>query len=81
MARDTYYFASLEKTPTELVEVLEKFYGPTMNAVEAAQKNGKAEENTQTASGTIEHAEQEQDCRYVYTRHFHAHHCFRLTNR
>jgi ubiquinone/menaquinone biosynthesis C-methylase UbiE len=44
MIHDTYYFASPEKTPTQFVDLFEKFYGPTMNAVEAAQKDGKAEE-------------------------------------
>src|SRR5271156_2661967 len=44
MVRDTYYFASPEKTPEQFIELFEAFYGPTMNAVEAAQKNGKAEE-------------------------------------
>ena len=41
MVRDTYYFASPDKTPAEFIDLFEKFYGPTMNAVEAAQKNGK----------------------------------------
>src|SRR5262245_21975763 len=44
MVKDTYYFASPEKSPTQFIETFETFYGPTMNAVEAAQKNGKAEE-------------------------------------
>ncbi len=44
MVRDTYYFASPDKSPAEFIDLFEKFYGPTMNAVEAAQKNGKAEE-------------------------------------
>jgi len=44
MVQDTYYFASPEKSPAQFVDLFEKFYGPTMNAVEAAQKNGKAEE-------------------------------------
>ena len=44
MVKDTYYFASPEKSPTEFIESFETFYGPTMNAVDAAQKNGKAEE-------------------------------------
>jgi ubiquinone/menaquinone biosynthesis C-methylase UbiE len=42
--KDTYYFAHPGKTPTHFVELLEAFYGPTMNAVEAARNNGKAEE-------------------------------------
>jgi len=44
MARDTYYFASPEKSPAQFIDLFENFYGPTMNAVEAAQKNGRAEE-------------------------------------
>src|SRR5689334_8616180 len=44
MVKDTYYFASPDKSPTQFIELFETFYGPTMNAVEAAQKNGKARE-------------------------------------
>jgi ubiquinone/menaquinone biosynthesis C-methylase UbiE len=44
MVKDTYYFALPDKSPTQFIEVFETFYGPTMNAVEAAQKNGKVEE-------------------------------------
>ena len=41
MVKDTYSFISTDKSPTEFIELLERFYGPTINAVEAAQKNGK----------------------------------------
>jgi len=44
MVKDTYSFISPDKSPTEFIELLERFYGPTMNAVEAAQKSGKMEE-------------------------------------
>jgi ubiquinone/menaquinone biosynthesis C-methylase UbiE len=44
MLKDTYYFASPDKSPTQFIELFEEFYGPTMNALEAAQKNGRAEE-------------------------------------
>jgi ubiquinone/menaquinone biosynthesis C-methylase UbiE len=44
MAQDTYYFASPEKSPAQFVDLFETFYGPTMNAVETARKNGKAED-------------------------------------
>jgi ubiquinone/menaquinone biosynthesis C-methylase UbiE len=44
MVKDTYYFISPDKSPAQFVESLERFYSPTMNAVEAAQKSGKAEE-------------------------------------
>ncbi|MGC2520935.1 MAG: methyltransferase domain-containing protein [Burkholderiales bacterium] len=44
MVKDTYYFISPDKSPTHFIESFERFYGPTMNAVEAAQKSGKVEE-------------------------------------
>ncbi|MBI4097390.1 MAG: methyltransferase domain-containing protein [Candidatus Levybacteria bacterium] len=44
MVKDTYSFISNDKSPAEFIELLERFYGPTMNAVEAAQKSGKVEE-------------------------------------
>jgi len=40
-ARDTYFFNS-PGAPSELVGTFRKFYGPTMNAFEAAEKNGQA---------------------------------------
>jgi ubiquinone/menaquinone biosynthesis C-methylase UbiE len=44
MVKDTYYFALPDKSPAQFIDLFESFYGPTMNAVEAAQKNGKAQE-------------------------------------
>ncbi len=44
MLMDTYYFASPDKSPTQFIDLFETYYGPTMNAVEAARKNGKAGE-------------------------------------
>jgi ubiquinone/menaquinone biosynthesis C-methylase UbiE len=44
MARDIYTFISTDKSPAQFIDLMERFYGPTMNAVDAAQKNGKAEE-------------------------------------
>jgi hypothetical protein len=41
MVKDTYYFTSADQSPTRFIELFERFYGPTMNAVEAARKNGK----------------------------------------
>jgi SAM-dependent methyltransferase len=40
-ARDTYVF-NFPGTPSELVDVFRRYYGPTMNAFEAAEKNGRA---------------------------------------
>lgn len=44
MTKDTFNFISPTKSPAQFIESFERFYGPTMNAVEAAQKSGKAEE-------------------------------------
>jgi ubiquinone/menaquinone biosynthesis C-methylase UbiE len=43
MVKDTYYFVSPD-SPTNFIESFERFYGPTMNAVEAAQKSGKVDD-------------------------------------
>jgi ubiquinone/menaquinone biosynthesis C-methylase UbiE len=48
--RDTFTFNTLS-TPSELVGVFKKYYGPTMNAFEAAEKNGKASELQQELEG------------------------------
>src|SRR5205814_6674323 len=42
-ARDTFTF-NFPGVPSEYVHEFRNFYGPTMNAFEAAQKNGKAAE-------------------------------------
>ena len=64
MDKDTFYFMSPDKSPTDFVELLRQFYGPTINAFEAAQSNGKVDElhtqvlelakaqNTSTDGGT-----------------------------
>ena len=41
--RDTFVF-DFPGTPAEFVDAFRKYYGPTMNAFEAAEKQGKAEE-------------------------------------
>src|SRR6266404_1693102 len=44
MAKDTYQFISPDKTPADFIDLFERFYGPTMNAVEAAQKSGRLDD-------------------------------------
>jgi ubiquinone/menaquinone biosynthesis C-methylase UbiE len=44
MIKDAFYFISPDKSPAQLVESFRRFYGPTMNAFEAAQKDGRVEE-------------------------------------
>jgi SAM-dependent methyltransferase len=41
--RDTYSF-NFAAPPSELVDVFRRYYGPTMNAFEAAAKNGRADD-------------------------------------
>jgi ubiquinone/menaquinone biosynthesis C-methylase UbiE len=44
LSRDTFCFISADKSPEEVIDLFRRFYGPTMNAFEAAEKNGKTEE-------------------------------------
>ncbi len=44
IVKDTYQFMSPDKTPADFIDLFEKFYGPTMNAVEAAQKSGRMDD-------------------------------------
>src|SRR5207249_10856928 len=44
MVKDTYHFISPDKSPTQVIDSFRRFYGPTMNAFEAAQQLGKVEE-------------------------------------
>jgi SAM-dependent methyltransferase len=41
--RDTYRF-DFPGTPSEFVDAFRRYYGPTMNAFEAAEKNGRADD-------------------------------------
>lgn len=63
-AKETWLFTSSDRSATDFMDAFKKFYGPTMNAVEAAEKSGRLEElknqltqlansqNTNTAGGT-----------------------------
>ena len=44
MEENTFLFRAPDRSPSEVIEVFRKFYGPTMNAFDAAEKNGKTEE-------------------------------------
>ncbi len=64
MEKDVFHFSSPDKSPAEMIELFRDFYGPTMNAFDAARNNGKEEElqkqlldlatemNTNTNGGT-----------------------------
>ena len=42
--KDTFLFRSPDKSPADVVESFRRFYGPTMNAFEAAENSGKVED-------------------------------------
>jgi ubiquinone/menaquinone biosynthesis C-methylase UbiE len=44
MVKDTYHFISPDQSPFHVIDSFRRFYGPTMNAFEAAEKSGKEEE-------------------------------------
>lgn len=44
MVKDTFHFTSPDKNPAHVIESFRRFYGPTMNAFEAAEKSGRVEE-------------------------------------
>jgi len=44
MVNDTFHFKSPDKSPEHFIDLFRRFYGPTMNAFDAAEKNGKVAE-------------------------------------
>lgn len=44
LVKDTFHFVSPNKSPADVIESLRRFYGPTMNAFEAAEGSGNVEE-------------------------------------
>lgn len=44
MAKDTFEFIAPDKSPEEVVDSFRHFYGPTMNAFEAAENTGAADD-------------------------------------
>ena len=44
MVKDTFHFESPDKSPTEVIALFRQFYGPTMNAFEAARDSGQVED-------------------------------------
>ncbi len=64
MVKDTFHFVSSDMSPAELIHLFRRYYGPTMNAFEAAEKSGNenelerqllelaAAQNTDKAGGT-----------------------------
>ena len=44
LLKDTFHFVLPDEGPAHFIDLMRRFYGPTMNAYEAAQKDGKVEE-------------------------------------
>ena len=61
--RDTYTF-NFPGPPSEFVEVFRNYYGPTMNAFEAAEKSGRADDLQKELEALFEQPKQEpkQEC-------------------
>jgi len=59
-ARETFTF-NFPGTPSELMDVFRKYYGPTMNAFEAAEKQGKADELQKQLEVLFESQNKRQD--------------------
>ena len=47
LVKDRFSFSSTQMSPIELIDLFRQFYGPTMNAFDAAEKNGSQEELAQ----------------------------------
>jgi len=43
MTRETYHFLSADKSPSDFIDLFRRFYGPTMNAFDAAQQTGRSD--------------------------------------
>lgn len=63
LVKDTFHFKSRDKSPADFIDLFSRFYGPTMNAYDAAEKDGKraelhrqlvelAQAHNQTTTGT-----------------------------
>ena len=44
MTKESYYFVSASKGPAEFIDLFRRFDGLTMNAFEASERTGRAEE-------------------------------------
>jgi hypothetical protein len=44
MVKDTFHFGSRSKSPEDFIDLFRRFYGPTMNAFDAAETNGRTQE-------------------------------------
>lgn len=44
MVKDTFHFIAPDQKPVQVIESFRRFYGPTMNAYEAAEKNAKEQD-------------------------------------
>jgi ubiquinone/menaquinone biosynthesis C-methylase UbiE len=56
MVKDTFHFVSPGTNPTQVIDLFRRFYGPTMNAFDAAQQSGRVEE-LQTQLVDLAHAQ------------------------
>jgi SAM-dependent methyltransferase len=54
MFKDVFSFTAADKSPADLINIFRRFYGPTMNAFESAEKNGRVDELASQLVGAAE---------------------------
>ena len=79
-ARDTFTF-NFPSAPSALVDEFRKYYGPTMNAFEAAEKNGRAADLQKELEDLVQQPKQkpEQGC-HVHSGNLLARYCCAYEN-
>ena len=79
MVKDTYYFASPDKTPTQFIDLFEQILRTDHERRRSGPEKRQGRGTPQPACRTGELAEQKQRRRNVYTCHVYADHGFCLT--
>jgi ubiquinone/menaquinone biosynthesis C-methylase UbiE len=62
MVKDTFSFLSPDKSSSQFIESFRRFYGPTMNAFEAAERSGAVEELNRQLLDLAEAQNMSTDC-------------------
>ena len=69
MEKDTFYFQSPDMGPADVVDIFSQFYGPTMNAFDAAVNSGRVAGTPGAAYGFGHRAEPEQQWGRLHPGH------------
>ena len=72
MEKDTFHFRTPDHAPADLIDAFRIYYGPTMNAYAAAEKNGQGRRPASAAGGLGDGAERCERRRHVDLGDLHA---------